>query len=149
VALAGLMEIMDEMADQLRAAMVQVTDVAVQVEPRMILNPTPPAIDIYPAASPRDRETAAYSDVDDEGYFIIVRARNTTADHTAGQDLLLSFIDPTNTLSVGQALYDEPSLNGYASDLDIVASTGFQIYPTEEGMLLGCEWTVRVLPANT
>ena len=74
-----------------------------------------------------------------------------TADNTAGQDLLLSFMDPTSTLSVGQALYDEPSLNGYANDLDIVAQTGYVLFPDPggEGALLGCQWTVRVLPANS
>jgi hypothetical protein len=86
---AGLRTIRDEMADQIRAAMAAVTDIDVQVEPRWVPNPTPPCIDMYPGASPRDRETAAMSADDDEGYYITVRARVTTADSDAGQDLLV------------------------------------------------------------
>ena len=151
MARAGLLEIMNEIATQIRAALVTVTDVDVQVEPRMILNPTPPCIDVFPGDSPRDRESAGFDAADSEGYFITVRARVSTADTTAGQDLLLAFIDPTDGLSVGQALYDEPTLNGYASDLDIVSQTGYALFPDPggEGALLGCQWTVRVLPASS
>ena len=151
MAQAGLVEIMDEIADQIRAAVVTVTDVDVQVEPRMLLNPTPPCIDVFPGDSPRDRDSAAFSADDDEGYFITVRARVSTADNEAGQDLLLAFVDPTNPLSVGQALYDEPTLNGYAADLDIVGQTGYALFPDPggDGALLGCQWTVRVIPGNS
>jgi hypothetical protein len=151
MAQAGLVEIMDEMADQIRATLVTVTDVDVQVEPRMIPNPSPPTIDIYPGDTPRDRESAAYSILDDEGYFITVRARVGTADNFAGQDLLLAFVDPTDPLSIGQALYDEPTLNGLASDLDIVAQTGYIAIPDLDGAAtrLGCQWTVRVLPVTS
>jgi hypothetical protein len=128
-----------------------VTDVTVQVEPRMIPNPTPPTIDIFPGDTPRDRESAAMADWDDDGYFITVRVRVATADNFAGQDLLLAFVDPTDPLSIGQALYDEPTLNGYAADLDIVAQTGYIAIPDLDGAAtrLGCQWTVRVLPANS
>ena len=151
MAQAGLVEIMNEMADQIRAAVVTVTDVDVQVEPRMVPNPTPPTIDIYPGDSPRDRDTAGFAVDDDEGWYITVRARVGTADNFAGQDLLLALMDPTNALSVGQALYDEPTLNGYATDLDIVAQTGYIAIPDLDGgaTRLGCQWTVRVLPVTT
>jgi hypothetical protein len=151
MAQAGLLDVMDEMADQIRTALVAVTDVDVQVEPRMVLNPTPPCIDIYPGDPPRDRDSAAFHPGDDEGYFITVRARVSTADNFAGQDLLLAFVDPTNDLSIGQALYDDTSLNGYANDLDIVAQTGYSLFPDPggEGALLGCQWTVRVLPVTS
>ena len=151
MAQAGLIAIMDEMADQVRAAVVTVTDVDVQVEPRMVPNPTPPTIDIYPGDSPRDRDTAGFAVDDDEGWYITVRARVGTADNFAGQDLLLALMDPTNALSVGQSLYDEPTLNGYASDLDIVSQTGYIVIPDLDGAAtrLGCQWTVRVVPAVT
>jgi hypothetical protein len=60
-------------------------------------------------------------------------------------------MDPTNALSIGQALYDEPTLNGYANDLDVVAQTGYTLFPDPggEGTLLGCQWTVRVLPVTS
>ena len=151
MAQAGLVEIMDEMANQIRAAAVAAGWPDVQVEPRMIPNPTPPSIDIYPGDTPRDRESAGMADYDDEGYFITVRARVSTSDIFAGQDLLLAFVDPTNPLSVGQALYDEPTLGGYATDLDIVSQTGYIAIPDLDGgaTRLGCQWTVRVVPAVT
>lgn len=148
MAQAGLMEIMDEIADQIRAALDQVSGLDVQVEPRMILDPTTPCIDVFPGEAPRDRDSAAFSANDDEGYFVTVRARVSTVDNASGQDLLLGFIDPTDELSIGQALYDEPTLNGYAADLDIITQTGYTLFPDlGGGAYLGCQWTVRVLPA--
>jgi hypothetical protein len=60
-------------------------------------------------------------------------------------------VDPTDPLSIGQALYDEPTLNGLASDLDIVAQTGYIAIPDLDGAAtrLGCQWTVRVLPVTS
>lgn len=145
------MEIMDEMAAQIRDVLDDVTTVKVEVEPRMNLTPNVPSIDIFPADSPRDFEVGAFSVNDDRGYFINVRARVSTVDQESGQDLLLSFIDPTSTLSIGQALYDDPSLNALASDLDIVAQTGYTIFPTLDGTgaYLGCQFTVRVFPVDS
>lgn len=146
MATAGLMEIMDEMAEQIRDWVSLVTDVDIQVEPRLILNPTPPTIDIYPGDLARDSETAAFEDLDG-GYLLTMRARVSTADNTAGQDLLLSFMDDQSTLSLPAALLDDPTLNGYASSLDVRNQTGYVIYPDSggEGALLGCQWTVLVL----
>lgn len=146
MATAGLMEIMDELAEHLRDWVSLVTDVDVQVEPRLILNPTPPSIDIYPGDLARDLPTAAFDDISG-GYLLTVRARVSTADSTAGQDLLLSFMDDQSTLSLGAAILDDPTLNGYASSVDITSQTGYVIYPDSggEGALLGCQWTVIVL----
>ena len=92
MARATMAEIMEAMADQIREALLSVTDVAVQVEPRMVLNPSPPTIDIYPGDDSRDPSSAGFDDVAG-GYFFTVRARVSTADETAGQDLLLAFMD--------------------------------------------------------
>ena len=99
----SLIAIMDEMADTIRDAVEAVTDLDVQVEPRMVLNPTPPTVDIYPADISRDPETASFEALDG-AYLLTVRARVTTADHETGQTLLLSFMDDTDELSLMAAL---------------------------------------------
>lgn len=143
-------QIMEEMADQIRTAVVSVTDVDVQVEPRMVLSPTPPTIDIYPGNVARDQPSAAFDDVNG-GYFFTVRARVNTADQDAGQDLLLAFMDDTNDLCIAVALLDEPTLNGYASSLDVRDVSGYRLFehPSGEGAYLGFEFTALVLAGDS
>jgi hypothetical protein len=142
-------DLLDEMAAQIRDAVDDVTDVDVQVEPRMVLSQSPPTIDMWPGDTARDQPSAAFND--DGGYLFTVRARVSTADHTAGQDLLLAFMDEVNPLSIGQALYDDPTLGGLASDLSITNQTGYLLAPDSggEGVLLACQWTVLVLPSRS
>ncbi len=148
--LGGMVDLMDEMAAQIRNAYTSVTDVDVQVEPRLVINPTPPCIDIYPGDPSRDTESAAFDDLTG-GYLFTVRARVSTADSEAGQDLLLAFMDDTNDLCLVQALEDEPTLNGLADDLSVRGVTGYVLFPDlgGDGALLGCQWTVLVLAANS
>lgn len=144
-------QIMDEMAAQISAAVDALAPdtIYVQVEPRMVINPTPPCIDLYPGASSRDRDTAAFDD--DGGYLFTVRARVSTADNEAGQDLLLRFMDDTDDMCIAVALLDEPTLNGYASSLDVRDTTGYQLYESTggEGALLGFQFTTMVLAASS
>jgi len=143
-------EIMEAMADQIREALLSVTDVAVQVEPRMVLNPSPPTIDIYPGDDARDPSSAGFDDVAG-GYFFTVRARVSTADETAGQDLLLAFMDDENELCLAVALLDEPTLNGYATSLDVRSLSGYRLFehPSGEGAFLGFQFTALVLPGES
>jgi hypothetical protein len=138
------------MADQIRDYVDDTTDVAVQVEPRRVLNPSPPTIDILVGDLPRDNESRAFDD-ESGGYIFTVRARVSTADSDAGWDLLIAFMDDTNALSIGQALAYDPTLNGYATSLDITNQTGEVLYPDPggDGALLGCQWTVLVLAGNS
>jgi hypothetical protein len=147
---AGLVEIMDEMAAQIRGVLADVTDVAVQVEPRMILSPTPPSIDLYPGESSRDAASAAFDDVNG-GYLFTVRARIDTRDNTAGQDLLLAFMDDTDDLCLALALLDDPTLNGLAASIDVRDPTGYIVYPepTGEGAWLGFQFTALVIAAES
>lgn len=150
MATAGLIEIMDEMAAQIRDVLDDVTDVAVQVEPRMVLSPTVPSIDIYPGDPARETDSAAFDDLSG-GYIFTVRARVDTTDNVAGQNLLLAFMDDTDTLCLAQALEDDTTLNGLASSVHVQAQTGYVVYPEPagDGAWLGCQWTVLVLAATT
>lgn len=149
MATAGLIDVMEAMADQIRSVMEETTDIAVQVEPQMVLSPTVPSIDIYPGDVARFADSRAFPD--DGGYQFTVRARVTTADTTAGQVLLLAFMDDTDPLCIGLALVDDPTLNGYASSVDIRDVSGYRLYehPSGEGAYLGFQFTAIVIPAES
>lgn len=137
---------MDAMAETIRdICATEVPGVAVQVRPRMVLNPTPPTVDIYPGA--RDADTAAFRDVAG-GYLLTVRVRVSTADSVAGQSMLIRFLDDDDPLSITVALNRNRDLGGLAADIDVQEVTGFGQYPGQnaEGYWLGSEWTVRLLP---
>lgn len=141
---------MDELADSIRSVMGGVTDVDVQVEPRYVLNPTPPTVDIYPGDPERDDLSRAFDDPSG-GYLFTVRARVNTADPDAGQNLLLAFMDDADDLCLPLAILDDPTLNGYASSIDVRDFTGFRLYehPSGEGGYLGFQFTTIVLPAES
>lgn len=148
--MATLAEIMDELADQIRDVLDDVTDVAVQVEPRIVLNPTPPVIDMYPGDPSNDPELRGFADMVG-GEILTVRARVSTADHTAGQDLLLALMDDEDPLSVMLAIKDDKTLNGLAADLDVRERSGYITFidSVSDGALLGCTWQVVVIKARS
>jgi hypothetical protein len=90
--------------------------------------PTPPSIDIYPASV--SGVAASFNGFEET---VTVRARVTTPDDTAGQQLLLGLMDVDGPASVIAALKTDAR---FAVD----ERSGYQGYP---GDLLGCEWRVR------
>lgn len=147
--MATLGAILDEMADQIRAQLVSVTDVDIQVEPRMVINASPPTIDMWPSDPSTDPDTAAHADLIG-AEIITVRARVSTADSVAGQDLLLALMDDEDDLSILIALNDDPTLNGLGR-LDVRNRSGYRLFPDPggDGALLGCEWEVLVLKSHS
>lgn len=147
---ATLAELMDAMADQIRDAMQDVTDVDVQVEPRMVLNPTPPTIDMYPADPSSDPDLRAMGEFLG-GEIITVRARVSTADHDAGQDLLLALMDDEDPLSIVQAIQEDDTLGGVASTLDCRDRSGYITFidSASDAALLGATWSVVVVKARS
>ena len=142
-----LAAVLDEMADTIRSAVATVTDVDVQVEPRMVLNPTPPCIDMYPGDPSADQDTGGFGE-ELGGELITVRVRVDTADHEAGQDLLLAFMDLEDELSIVTALTDDPTLNGLGQ-IDVQGRSGFALFPVPagDGVLLGCTFSTIVIRA--
>jgi hypothetical protein len=138
---------LDAMADQLRGVIDDVTDVAVQVEPRWVVNPTPPTIDMFPADPSTDPELRAFGEMLG-GDLVTVRARVDMSDNTASQDLLLAFMDDEDPLSIAAALQEDKTLGGYASSLDVRDRSGY-VRVLEGGDYLGCLWQVVVMRARS
>lgn len=147
--MAGVRALLDQLATTVRAVVV-LSDFDVQVEPRMVLNPSPPTVDMYPGDPFRDPQTAGFDDLDG-AYVLTVRARVHTADDDAGQDLLLAFMDDENALSIQVALEDDQTLNGLATQVVAADNTGYRIYQdvSGAGAWLGCEWRVLLIRAES
>jgi hypothetical protein len=142
-----LARMLDAMADQLRGVIDDVTDVAVQVEPRWVVNPTPPTIDMFPADPSTDPELRAFGEMLG-GDLVTVRARVDMSDNTASQDLLLAFMDDEDPLSIAAALQEDKTLGGYASSLDVRDRSGY-VRVLEGGDYLGCLWQVVVIKVRS
>lgn len=146
-----LAKIMNRIADEIRATIEQVTDISVQVEPRMILSPSPPTIDIYPSDPSDDPALAGFGEAQlHGGEQLTIRARVSAADATAGQDLLLAFMDDEDPLSIVRSIADE-TLNGHAAALAFQSQSGYRDFPdpSGEGSWLGCLWTLTVVKARS
>jgi hypothetical protein len=142
--LAGLLdEIVDTLTDT-----VSTDGFPVQVTRGYNFNPTPPALDVYPGEPFGDITGAGFGDLEGR-LFVTVRARVQTADTTAGQELLLAFMDVEDDLSVTAALMADQTLNGHVHSVLVGSPTGFRQYldSGSEGSLLGCEWPVTLLRA--
>ena len=135
--------LMDALADQIRDALEDVVE-AIQVEPRMVIAPTPPCIDIYPA-DPFQAPLAF--GIGQNEINLTVRARVNTPDDVAAQDLLLSFMDPFSDTSLLRAVMLDDTLDGAAETLTVEEGpSNFGLFPDASGTasFLGCTWTVKI-----
>jgi hypothetical protein len=152
MAVAGLRDILEAMRVQIQAMVdaAAPSNIDVQVEKGIVVNPTPPTIDMWPGAVSRETESAAFDDIYG-GYLITVRARVATGDTDAGQDLLLRFMDDTDELCIAAALDTDPTLNGNASSLTMRDPTGYTLFPDSggDGALLGFSFTAVVLAGKS
>jgi hypothetical protein len=151
--LSSLRGILEAAADQIRETMVAEADWDIQVEPTMILNPSPPAIDLYWAgwSSPVSGSFADTYAQMGEGYPVNVRARVAPNDNVANQDVLVDLLDPDNDISLVQALYDDTTLGGVASDVTLESVTEYVLVPKVDGSAvhLGVIWRFLMIPARS
>ena len=115
-----------------------------QVDGRLIPSPTPPSIDIYPGDPFQELLTFGLHNE----LFFTVRARVHTSDNEAGQELLLSMMDPSAATSVAQAIHSDRTLGSTVSQATITEGpSAFGVFTDAggEGSLLGCTWRVRVM----
>jgi hypothetical protein len=153
----GPAEILDAIADQIQAQLASGLGTAdplldeLQVYQRMVWNPTPPTIDMYPAS---EFQTQMGMGRGNNELFFTVRARVNTPDHEGAQDLLLAMMDPQDSLSVSAAITaagtasPSKTLGGMVENVTIAEGpTDFGVFTDPGGSsLLGCTWRVRVLP---
>lgn len=134
-------DLKEQLANQIRAAITPAAYVDIQVEPRMVPNPSPPTIDIYPAAIATDPQTAGFGDLDG-AYLFTVRARVQESDPDANQDLLDEFYDNESSLSLQVAIEADTTLGGWAIQAFVVdgSKTGYAVYDE----LVGFQLTVFV-----
>lgn len=146
---SGLGDIVNEMVDQIRAGLSSAA-FDIQVEPRMVLTPTPLTIDIYPGDISRDADSAAFDDVNG-GYLLTVRSRINTPDFDAAYDILIALMDDEDPLCLPLILLDDPTLNGNAMTLDVRDPTGMRLYEAldGEGGYLGWQFTALVIAAKS
>ena len=147
VAVASLQEIVEALADQITdgVAAADLGGEALQVWPLLVLNPTPPCVDVYPADPFSEQQ--AYGPIDQRDVWFTVRARVTPSDVDAAQQLLLQLMDPRSDTSVAAAILADRTLGGRVSDLIPTGPTGVIVYTPigNEGYLVGCEWRTRIL----
>lgn len=140
---ATLLEVCQALADQIED---ELTDAIpdLQVKGTLILAPTPPAVDIYPADP--FQEQISFGQASNIVY-LAVRARVNTPDNEGAQELLLSMMDPRAATSVAAAVYEDTTLNGTVEQAIVSAGpSDYGIFPdpSGQGAYLGCFWTVRV-----
>jgi hypothetical protein len=147
-----LATILTELAGVIRDTVEDVTDVDVQVEDIIVVNPTPPCIDMWPATPSSDIEPTGFStNMGNEGEMITVRARVAASDSRAEQELLLALMDEDDPLSVAAAVLEDTTLNGTASDVALRDRTGFLpiLDLTGSVAMISCEWTFMVIKAQS
>jgi hypothetical protein len=138
-----LLEVMDALADQLETVLSPQID-QLQVVGRMMLNPSPPTLDIYPSADPfQDPSGVGGSDVQVN---LIIRGRVSPVDHEGAQDVLLGLMDWASATSVVKAVNANRTLGGYVQDVYCQPPSDFAAFiePDSRGALLGCTWVAKV-----
>lgn len=149
----SLVAIFDAFADQIRDALADSDDWDFQVEPWAITSPTPPSIDMYRGEVTTDDARAFGATVEEmgEGFVLVVRARVSTNDNEAMQTVLYSLADPEDDLCLVQALYDDPTLGGLASDVHLLSDSGLTLVPAIDNSSVhyGNVWRFLVIPARS
>ncbi len=146
--MTALNAIMQALADQISTTLCGTASPLIpelQVTGLFNIEPTPPSVDVYPADPAQEALTFGRQNNE---FSFIVRARVSTADHDAGQLLLLSMMDPASSTSVARALKSNKTLTSKVSALSVDGPSGYGIFNDRngEGSYLGCTWTVRVMP---
>jgi hypothetical protein len=146
--LSTIIEIKEALALALEALRADIPDI--QIYPRWLASATPPTIDIYEGDP--FQNGLGFGPGGGWEMFFTVRARVTTADSDAGQDLLAQILEPET--GVAAALMADQTLGGvvdslaFGDDGGAPGVSGLREYVEDvavNGRLLGAEWRVRVL----
>lgn len=146
----SLVTILDQAADQIREALDN--DVwEFTVEPWRVTSPSLPCVDMYYGGLATAEDAAAHGATFEEmasGFVMVVRLRFSTNDNEGNQDIHLALVDPSDDHCLVQALYDDPSLDGWASDLNLISDSGLTSVQDLDGEAhYGNVWRFLVIPA--
>jgi len=149
----SLVAIFDRAAEQIRTALTNAGDWDFQVEPWAISSPSPPSIDMYRGEVTSDDTASFGATLEDmaEGLVLVVRARVSTADYEGNQDVLYALADPEGDHCLVQALYDDSTLNGLATDVHLLTDSGLTLVSNIDGSTIhyGNVWRFLVIPARS
>jgi hypothetical protein len=137
-------DVVQAIADALEPLTLEIP--GLQIDPYINGLPTPPTIDVYPDPG-TFLERSAMGVGSWEAVFV-VRARVSTADQYAGQQLLLALMDPRDTpTSLIVTLTRDVTLGGTVQYVAVEFPTGYGPLadPASEQPLLGCVWRARVV----
>lgn len=112
-----------------------------QASAYLLMNPSAPWIDVYPAQVEYHR---AMSNGLDQ-WTLTVRAGVGLTTDRAAQVTLDEMLAESGSASVKAAIESSPTLGGVVEDVFVRSAGGYRIYQTAGGEVLGCEWTVDVL----
>jgi len=151
---SGLLEISEALADFLRegyAELAETDGIDFQVEPKYIIGPTPPTIDIYPGRTPaRDLDAAGMGDAEFGGYLLTVRFRMLTADYDAGYRMMYLVSDDESDYSLAAGIEASYPLDGRVASIVVTEFSGITIYPEgDSDKWIGFEHAVHVIPARS
>ncbi len=144
-----LSEIMQALAGQIESTLGGTADPQVveglSVYPLLEMNPTPPAIDVYPDTP--FQEPLGFGNGNNSMNFT-VRARVNTPDNDGAQELLLTMMDPRADESVALAILSDTTLGGKVDDVAVEGPSDYGVFvePSGAGAFLSCTWRARVLP---
>lgn len=146
----SLIAIYEQIADQIREALDN--DVwTFQVEPWAITTPSPPSVDMYRGEVTADDAAAFGATLEDmrSSELVVVRARVSTNDGESAQDVLYALADPSDEHCLVQAIYDDPTLDGRATDVHLVSDSGLTLVPGIDGASVhyGNVWRFLLIPA--
>lgn len=122
-----------------------------QAVPFMLINPTPPAIDVFPADPSQDFAAFRIADGPPNKQTLwTVRARVSTADDQSGQEILLALMEPAGDTSVANAIEYDDGVGQITDAVEVNGPSGFRLYQSaapatdleHAGALLGVEWQV-------
>lgn len=137
------------MADKIRTVLAAVDGVDFQIEPLMVINPSPPCVDFIPGEPSNDPTMRAFGD-EIGGELMTVRVRVSPLDHDASQSLLYALWDDEDPLSIILALQDESTLNGTVTSLDLQNRSSWAIFPVGDGeSLIGFTMTFVYIKARS
>ncbi len=142
-----LTQIMQALAAQIENTLGGTADPQVieglSVYPLLELNPTPPAIDIYPDTP--FQESVGFGPGNNSMNFT-VRARVNTPDNDGAQELLLTMMDPSSSESVALAILADETLGGTVGQVAVEGPSDYGVFvePSGNGAYLSCTWRATV-----